>query len=201
MRERPTPPDIHASGPPLARRGLLRLALGAGIGAVTAIRGSGAAAAPIPAPAPQRRLRLHNTVTGERFDDLYWDGGRPVPDALARIDWLLRDHHCDRCARMDLALLHRLSDLQARLRSRAPFEVLSGYRTEETNRRLVASGIGASPRSLHMEARAVDIRVPGMTAGTLYRAALASGPGGVGGYLRRRFVHLDTGPERRWLGR
>lgn len=200
MNEHPEDFDRHTSGPPLARRGLLRLALGAGIGAVTAVRGTGAAAAPIPAPEPQRRLRLHNTVTGESFDDLYWDGGRPVPDALARIDWLLRDHHCDRCARMDLELLHRLSLLQARLRTRGPLEVLSGYRTEETNRRLVASGIGASPRSLHLEARAVDIRAPGVPARTLYRVALASGPGGVGGYLRRRFVHLDTGPERRWLG-
>ncbi|NYZ16245.1 DUF882 domain-containing protein [Azospirillum sp. RWY-5-1] len=201
MNQRVIPSHTHGSGPPLARRGLLRLALGAGIGAVTAVRGTGAAAAPIPAPATQRWLRLHNTVTGERFDDLYWDGGRPVPDALASIDWLLRDHHCDRCARMDVDLLHRLSDLQARLPAHGPIEVLSGYRTAETNRRLVASGIGASPRSLHMEARAVDIRAPGVPARTLYRAALASGPGGVGGYLRRRFVHLDTGPERRWLGR
>lgn len=201
MTERPFPSDIHESGPPLARRGLLRLALGAGIGAVTAVPLAGAVAAPIPTPAPERRLRLHNAVTGESFDDLFWEGGRPVAEALARIDWLLRDHHCDECARIDLALLHRLSDLQARLRTRKPLEVLSGYRTAETNRRLVASGIGAAPHSLHMEARAVDVRAPGVSARTLYRAALSVGQGGVGGYMRRRFVHLDTGPERRWLGR
>lgn len=201
MGERLNHVSIHPSGPSLARRGLLRMVLGAGIGAVVAMPATAAVAAPIPAPGPQRRLRLHNTVTGESFDDLYWEGGRPVPEALARIDWLLRDHHCDSSARMDLALLHRLSDLQARLRTRAPFEVLSGYRTEETNRRLVAAGMGASPRSFHMEARAVDIRAPGVAARTLYRAALATGQGGVGGYLRRRFVHLDTGPQRRWLGR
>lgn len=201
MSRQSSTPDFHAIPPPLARRGLLRMALGAGIGAVAAMPAVAAVAAPIPAPAPQRRLRLHNAVTGESFDDLYWEGGRPVPEALARIDWLLRDHHCDRCARMDVALLHRLSDLQARLRVRGPFEVLSGYRTEETNRRLVDAGIGAAPRSFHVEARAVDIRAPGVAARTLYRAALATGQGGVGGYLRRRFVHLDTGPQRRWLGR
>ncbi|HYG88977.1 MAG TPA: DUF882 domain-containing protein [Azospirillum sp.] len=145
----------------------------------------------------ERRLRLYNTVTGESFDDVYWSEGRGLVEALARIDWLLRDPFADRCKPIDLELLHRLSTLQRASGRVGPFEVLSGYRSPETNRRLVTEG--AARQSQHLFGRAVDLRLPGVRPRDLYRLALSLGSGGTGYYPRRGFVHLDTGPKRHWV--
>jgi len=180
----------------LPRRHMLRLLLAASLTTLP-----GVAQAARWRPPREWRLRLYNTATGEDFDDVYCVNGRIVPEAMARIDWLLRDHYCDQCISIDDGLVHRLYELQCRLDGDRPFEVLSGYRTPETNSQLIARGLRAAPKSLHMEGRAIDIRLPGVKAKTLYRAALASGEGGSGWYPRRGFVHVDSGPPRQWVGR
>jgi uncharacterized protein YcbK (DUF882 family) len=76
--------------------------------------------------------------------------------------------------------------------------VSSGYRSPATNARLAEAGGGVARRSLHMEGRAIDIRVPGLDLRDVHRAALTMGAGGVGFYARSQFVHLDTGRVRRW---
>lgn len=190
--------DDHTPHCTIPRRSLLRLSV--------------AAAAAVPLAAPfirpshahvvigERRLRLHNRLTGESFDDVFWADGAPVPEVLARIDWLLRDPHNDRTRRMDLALLQRLHGMQARLETDEPFQVLSAFRSLETNRRLIAQGHSASQSSLHLEGKAVDLRLPGVRNQHLYRAALATGSGGTGVYAGRGFVHVDTGKPRQWQG-
>jgi len=150
-------------------------------------------------PAPERRLRLHHCATGESFDDVYWAEGRPVADALARIDWLMRDHHIDECRRIDLSLLHRLSEMQERLETDRPFEILSGFRSLQTNRGMIQRGVRAAVHSFHIEGMAADIRVPGRRANVLYKLGLALGGGGTGYYPRQGFVHVDSGPARRWV--
>lgn len=146
------------------------------------------------------RLRLHNTTTGEVFDDVYCADGRCLPEALARIDWILRDHYTDQCRTIDETLLHRLYRIQCRLDADRPFEVLSAYRSPETNHRLAAAGLGASPQSFHVQGRAVDIRLPGRRITDVYRVALELGDGGLGYYPTSGFVHVDTGAPRQWMG-
>ncbi len=176
----------------LSRRGLL------GFGAAVALGLPLARPAAAREPEPERAVRVHNCQTGESFEGVYWAEGRPLAEALARIDWVLRDHRNDHCRPIDLALLHRLSAIQERLESDRPFEVLSGFRSPESNRQLIAQG--ASVHSLHLEGRAADLRLPGTPAATLYRCVLSFGNGGVGCYPERGFVHVDTGPTRRWVG-
>jgi hypothetical protein len=53
-------------------------------------------------------------------------------------------------------------------------------------------------RSLHMDGKAIDVRLPGVPLADLRDAALSLGMGGVGFYPREQFVHVDTGPVRRW---
>jgi uncharacterized protein YcbK (DUF882 family) len=139
-------------------------------------------------------------MTGESFDEVYWADGRPVVEAVARIDWLLRDHNNGKHRRIDLELLHRLWGMQEKLDTDQPFEILSGFRTRETNQKLIERGIKASANSLHMQGMAVDLRVPNRRPRALYRLALSLGGGGTGCYPRRGFVHLDSGPTRRWMG-
>jgi len=51
---------------------------------------------------------------------------------------------------------------------------------------------------LHMEGKAVDIRIEGISAKTIRNAALQVQRGGIGYYPRSNFVHLDTGDMRTW---
>ncbi len=78
-----------------------------------------------------------------------------------------------------------------------PVHVLSGWRSEEVNRRC-----GGAKRSQHLLGRAADLQVPGMTPPILHTLILgmiregALRDGGVGKY--DSFVHFDVGPARRW---
>ena len=57
---------------------------------------------------------------------------------------------------------------------------------------------GVAAHSLHMEGRAIDIRLEGVPLTRLRDAALSMQRGGVGFYGPSNFVHVDTGRVRRW---
>ena len=95
-------------------------------------------------------------------------------------------------------LLHRVQTLLGSKSVRS-FEVISGYRCPETNSHLRNSrGGGVAKRSLHMEGKAIDVRLPGVPLAELRDAALSLAAGGVGYYPSEQFVHIDTGRVRSW---
>jgi uncharacterized protein YcbK (DUF882 family) len=145
-----------------------------------------------------RSLAFEHLHTGERLNVVYWVEGRYQPDALERIDRLLRDFRTDDTHPIDTRLLDLLAALRDRLLTRAPLQVVSGYRSPATNAWLASLTEGVATNSLHMAGRAIDIRVPGRRLGAVRRAALGLHDGGVGFYPRSNFVHLDTGRPRRW---
>jgi uncharacterized protein YcbK (DUF882 family) len=57
---------------------------------------------------------------------------------------------------------------------------------------------GVAAGSLHMQGRAIDIRLEDVPLGRLRTAALALERGGVGYYPASNFVHVDTGRVRWW---
>lgn len=165
---------------------------------------AGAAATAHPARAiaraepDQLRLAFVNTHTGERLDAVYRERGRYLDDALAAIDRLLRDHRSNEVIPIDRDLLDSLAALRTRLDTSQPLHVISGYRSPATNARLASASGGVARASLHLQGRAIDIRVPGRPLEQVRAAALALGAGGVGFYRRSDFVHLDTGRVRSW---
>jgi uncharacterized protein YcbK (DUF882 family) len=174
----------------LPRRGFLRLsALGA-----AALAWPGA----LRAAAAERSLAFVHTHTGESGRVTYWADGEYVPDGLASIDQLLRDHYSGAVRGFDRRLLDLLHQLQLALGSREPYHVISGYRSPETNARLAARSGGVAKHSLHISAQAVDVRLPGCELRALREAALALQGGGVGYYPGPDFVHVDTGRVRWW---
>ncbi len=150
--------------------------------------------------ATERRLHLINTHTGEELDARYFTDGAYSPEQLGALDWLLRDYRTGGILAMDSRLFDLLHEL-ALAAGRAPrYEIISGYRSAATNTMLAATTDGVSSHSLHMEGRAIDVRLVGMPAIALRDLALARQAGGVGYYPVSDFVHLDTGRVRSWSG-
>jgi uncharacterized protein YcbK (DUF882 family) len=137
---------------------------------------------------------------GEILDVIYRVGDTYIPEALDNLSLFLRDSHNDEIKRFNPRTFDLLHTMLRKLnRSGSVIEVLCGYRTKETNDELRESGTtNAAEHSEHIEANALDIRVPDVPAIQLRNAALSLGAGGVGYYPRGHFVHVDTGPVRKW---
>jgi uncharacterized protein YcbK (DUF882 family) len=155
------------------------------------------AAARASAPGP-RELALVHTHTHERIALVYAVGEHYVPDALVALNRFLRDHYTGAIGTIDPALFDLLHRVQQLIGAIQPFEVISGYRCAATNETLrTTRGGGVAKHSLHMEGRAIDVRLPSAALANLRDAALSLKAGGVG-YYAGQFVHIDTGRVRRW---
>lgn len=181
-----------------ARRRFLHLGLrhAAALGALGLV---GARSAHADAATGERRLVMRHTHTGERLDLVYAVGPHYLDDALATLNHFLRDHYSGEPGTMDPTLFDLLHRVRQTLGVSAPFEVISAYRCASTNEDLRRTrGGGVARRSLHLDGRAIDVRLTGVPLARLRDAAWSLQSGGVGHYARDRFVHLDTGAVRRW---
>jgi uncharacterized protein YcbK (DUF882 family) len=150
---------------------------------------------------PARQLSFFNTHTGEKLQHIdYWAKGDYQLDALGAIDHILRDHRSGEITRIDYRLLDQLWLLNHRLDNRHPLHVISGYRSAQTNRKLRKTGGGVAKYSLHMDGRAIDLRLPNRELTAVHQAAIDLHQGGVGYYPDSQFIHLDTGAVRHWSG-
>jgi len=145
------------------------------------------------------QLHFFHTHTGERLDIVYRDGKGYDEESLARLNHYLRDHRTGDVHEYDPRVFDLLHDLTAALGNPdLEIDVVCGYRTPWSNEFLRTHGHGVARHSLHMQAMAIDIRVPGIPTAHLRDAALALHRGGVGYYATSDFVHVDVGRVRRW---
>jgi uncharacterized protein YcbK (DUF882 family) len=171
---------------PVSRRLVL-----AAIAAAPLRNAAAAAAAP-------RGLAFEHLHTGETLR-LEHRGAQAWPaDALGAANRLLRDFRTGEVGTIDPALLDLLVSLAGRTGARAPFQVISGFRSGATNEVLRGRSSGVASGSLHLRGQAIDIRVPGVALPALRDAALSLRRGGVGYYAASNFVHVDTGRVRAW---
>jgi uncharacterized protein YcbK (DUF882 family) len=145
-----------------------------------------------------RTIKMRNLHTGERINTAYWAGGSYDNSGLKAFNRLLRDHRANEVTRMDPKLFDIVYKLKQKLNFNGEVEIISGYRSEKTNAKLRAAGRGVARRSYHTRGMALDIRMPGVSLAKLRQAALDLKLGGVGYYPSSNFVHVDTGPVRRW---
>jgi len=145
-----------------------------------------------------RKLAFHNLHTEEKLSLTYFDQGQYLSGAVNELNYLLRDHRSGDSHIMDPELFNLLNDLQASLGGNKTFQVISGYRSPKTNRMLNKNSSGVAKKSLHMQGKAIDIRVVGVDSRVVQKVAINMARGGVGYYRRSDFVHLDTGNVRNW---
>lgn len=172
---------------------------GAGTGSTQSREVSVAATPAVGRQGLEHRLVLYNTHTAERIDIVYRRGDEYIPEALAKLDYFLRDHVTGDVRHFDPRLYDILSDLTAAVgRPGGEIDIVCGYRTPTTNESLRAHTTGVAKYSLHIQAEAIDLRMPGINTLRLREAALALRRGGVGYYPHSDFIHVDTGRVRQW---
>ena len=181
--------EKHAARRRFLRGGVRQAALGVPLWA---------GAAPAAAGAP-RSLSLQHLHTGERIELVYAEGDRYLDASLERLNHFLRDHYSGDVGVIDPQVFDQLHQVQRALGTERTFEIISGYRCPATNANLRSTrGGGVAKQSLHMQGRAIDVRLQGVPLAELRDAALSLRAGGVGYYANDQFVHLDTGRVRHW---
>lgn len=197
------------------RRGFLRMMAGAGLAAAGGMASFGPASAlasaslpPLPGTRPEvpeqlsfdvRELSFEAAHTGERLMKVpYFENGRYVSDALDAVKHIMRDHRNDQEHAIDPILLDILTVVRSRLGTASPVQIVSGYRSPETNEMLAAQGAGVAKNSYHLRGQAIDIRLQDRDTPAIHQVALTLAAGGVAIYGSSDFVHLDSGPFRTW---
>jgi uncharacterized protein YcbK (DUF882 family) len=147
---------------------------------------------------PAHQLSFYHLHTGEKLAVTYREHGTLIPEALAEINRHLRDFRTEQVHDIDIGLLDTLHELFTAFEGRGNFEVISGYRSPQTNAALRDASTGVAEKSLHIQGRAIDVRLTSAKTSALRDAALALKSGGVGYYAESNFVHVDTGKPRSW---
>ena len=145
-----------------------------------------------------RMLRVRRQVTLDSFEGVYWRDGRYEREALRQLDFVFRDLSAAETTPMDPRLFDVMWSVTQAVETDETFEVISGYRTPETNAARSRQSRRVSTVSLHMSGMAADCRLPGRSSVEVARRAADLQLGGVGLYRRDGFIHLDCGPVRRW---
>lgn len=179
----------------LLRRDILKLAL---VAAGAVLTPAGISAATNPRYKSFKNLAFYNTHTRERLHICYSRNGKYDIKALSKINHILRDHRSGQVKAIDTQLLELLNTLSLKTDPKKPFHVISGYRSPRTNQKLRKNSTGVASRSLHMQGKAIDIRIPGFKTRQLRNVARKMEAGGVGYYPESDFVHVDVGRVRYW---
>jgi len=145
-----------------------------------------------------RVLTLNNLHTGETLKAEFFDGRGYIQDELARLNHFFRDFRANKVKAIDPKLFDQLYRLQGLLGTNKPVQLISGYRSLDTNNELRAHSSGVAKKSYHTKGQAMDFHIEGISLSNVRKAALSLRSGGVGYYPRSNFVHIDTGPLRHW---
>jgi len=155
----------------------------------------------VPVEGAKYELRLRHLHTGETLNVVYRIGNTYLPEAIAKLNHFLRDHRTEDQSRYDPREFDVLHNVLTRLgKPNGEIDVVCGYRTPWSNNflRNLGPNTGVAKNSQHVQAKAIDIRVPGVRTRNLRDAALSLQAGGVGYYPLSQFVHVDVGPVRQW---
>jgi uncharacterized protein YcbK (DUF882 family) len=147
-----------------------------------------------------RTLSFHHTHSGEDLTVTFKRNGRYDEEALKQLNHYLRDWRNQDETVMDRHLFDILWEVYRDVDGKQPIQIISSYRSPETNAMLRRRSSGVARHSQHMLGHAMDMFIPGVPLEQIRFAGLRLQRGGVGFYPTSGspFVHLDTGNIRHW---
>jgi uncharacterized protein YcbK (DUF882 family) len=145
-----------------------------------------------------RRIKMYSGRTGERIDTIYWIEGEYIAEAVREVSIFMRDWRNGQAVAMDTRTMDIIAATHNLLDVAEPYQLLSGYRSPQTNAMLRSQSSGVARNSLHMRGQAADLHLDSRSVNQIARAALSCHAGGVGRYNGSGFVHLDCGDVRSW---
>jgi uncharacterized protein YcbK (DUF882 family) len=146
----------------------------------------------------ERQLNFYHTHTGKQLSVTYFQNGDYQRAALEQLNRFLSDWRNGKGREIDPELLDILWEIQQVTGSEGTYEVISAYRSPETNAMLRSRSSGVAKNSQHLHGKAIDVRLRGLNTKVLRDTALELKRGGVGYYAKSDFVHVDTGRVRSW---
>jgi len=146
----------------------------------------------------ERMLKFFHTHTGDSLQVIYFRQGRYDQEALDQLKVFMADWRDGKQHDMDPTLMDILWQLQQVTGSANTWEVISAYRSPETNAKLRSRSSGVAKKSQHLLGTAIDVRLRGMDLKVLRDNARGLKLGGVGYYASSNFIHVDTGRVRYW---
>jgi uncharacterized protein YcbK (DUF882 family) len=147
-----------------------------------------------------RTLSFHHTHSGEDLTVTFKRNGRYDDEALKKLNHHLRDWRSQDSTTMDRRLFDILWEVYRDVGAKQPINIISAYRSPQTNAMLRRRSKGVARFSQHMRGHAIDFFIPGVALSDIRAAGLRLQRGGVGFYPSSGspFVHLDTGSVRHW---
>src|SRR5262245_7111060 len=147
-----------------------------------------------------RTISFYGVNTKETLTLQYMKNGKHIPEAMEKINWILRDWRKDEPTQMDPDLIDLVWEVHNELGSAEPINVISGYRSRDTNELLRRTVGGQASQSRHILGKAMDVTFPDVPVKKLRYCALIRERGGVGYYPTSAtpFVHIDTDRVRAW---
>jgi uncharacterized protein YcbK (DUF882 family) len=147
-----------------------------------------------------RTISFYGVNTKETLTIQYMKNGKHIPEAMEKINWMLRDWRRDEPTKMDPDLIDLVWEIHNELGSAEPINVISAYRSRDTNELLRRTVGGQASQSRHILGKAMDVTFPDVPVRKLRYSALIRERGGVGYYPTSAtpFVHIDTDRVRAW---
>jgi uncharacterized protein YcbK (DUF882 family) len=145
-----------------------------------------------------RTLKIHHTHTKEDITVTFKRNGRYDEGGLEKLNRFLRDWRNDEQIKMDPQLFDIVWEVYQEAGGKEPIQIISAYRSPETNSMLRRRSRGVAQFSQHMLGKAIDFNIPDVALDRIRAAGLRQQRGGVGFYPGSQFVHLDVGSVRHW---
>ncbi|WP_197919243.1 YcbK family protein [Thiosulfatihalobacter marinus] len=145
-----------------------------------------------------RRIRMYSGRTGEKLDTIYWIEGEYIKEAVNEINMFMRDWRTSDVKKIDVRAIDIMAASHNLLDVSEPYLLLSGYRSAATNAMLRSRSRNVAKNSLHIKGQAADLRLASRSVNQIAKAAEVTRAGGVGRYTGSNFVHMDSGPIRKW---
>jgi len=147
-----------------------------------------------------RTLTLSNAHTNESGSFTYKVDGYYDSAVLEKLNWFLRDWRLNESTKMDPKLFDILWQVYRESGSQQPVDILSAYRSPQTNAMLRRRSRQVAEHSQHMEGRAVDAHFLDVGTATIRDITMRMQAGGVGFYPTggTPWVHIDCGSIRYW---